>query len=250
MTFAAMQWHESVTLQYSHDDYRRSSLVELGRRLATGQRVLDMRCLTGHLSVALAAEGRDVVGLDAYEDAVKMTNVLAQERGLTAPLARWWDLTGLAQRVDGQQFDCVICFDVLNHVADDEQTAADIAQVLVPGGRLVVTAPAFPWLLGPRDRSLGHLRRYTRAGLHGLLERHGFVVERMRYWNFAALPAYVLVEKLARRRLSDPARYARQPVLGATPNRILRWWYTAVENRLVMPIGLTHVVVASRRGSP
>ena len=87
MTVETMQWHEMVTLRYEEDDYRRASLVRLTRPHVRGHRVLDLRCLTGRFAVELAAEGRQVMGLDAYGPAVELANARAKEQGLATPMA-------------------------------------------------------------------------------------------------------------------------------------------------------------------
>lgn len=249
MTLQTLQDHEARTLRYFGDDYRRKSLEQLVHSYVTGQRVLDLRCLTGHLAVELALEGREVVALDGYAEGAAMTNALARRRGLGRDIARVWDLAHLIAAVDGQHFDTVLCLDTLNHVTDDEAAVAAIAQVLSGGGRLILSAPAFPALHGKRDEALGHLRRYTKSRLSRLLEHGGFQIQMMRYWNFAALPAYVLIEKLLRRKLPEGLRYGRSKLFGSLPNHVLRWWYTTVENRLLFPCGLTWFVIAHRRAT-
>ena len=72
------------------------------------------------------------------------------------------------------------------------------------------------------------------------------IVERIRYWNFLALPAYVLIERVLGLRLPEALRYGRGNAVDSLPNRLLRWWYTIVENRLWFPCGLSFVVVARR----
>ena len=249
MTIDTMRWHEAVNVHYDQD-FRRQSLVRLARRHVRGPRVLDMRCITGSLAVELALAGMEVTALDGYEGAVQRTNTLARQRGIPRAIARLWDLTELVPRVGANQFDTVICLDVLNHVEDDQRAMAEIAQVLKDGGRLILAAPAFPALLGPRDRSLGHLRRYTKSGLRSLLERHGLVIDVMRYWNFTALPFYALIECGLRSRISDGFRYGWWWAFGSLPNRVLGWWYVTVENRVVFPCGLSFFVIAhkERRG--
>ncbi len=246
MTLETMQWHESVTLRHSRDDFRRQSLAQLARRHVVGTRVLDMRCLTGELAVELAEGGCQVIGLDGYAEAVQMTNALAKARGIAQPLAQLWDLTGLVKRVGTGRFDTILCLDVLNHVPDDTTIVPEIAQALVNGGRLILAVPAFPSMLGQRDKSLGHLRRYSKQGIRELLERNGLKIQSIRYWNFAAMPTYILMEKVLRRRLSDKLRYGREGVLGDWPNRALGWWYRTVENRLLFPCGLSFFIIAQK----
>ena len=245
MTIDTMRWHESVNVHYDRD-FRRQSLVRLAQGYVRGPRVLDMRCITGSLALALAADGMQVTALDGYAGAVEATNDRARSLGLPTPLAHVWDLTGLVERVGETRFDTIACLDVLNHVADDEQTMREIAQALKPGGRLVLAVPAFPALLGRRDRSLGHLRRYTRSSLAALLARHGLAIDLMRFWNVTALPLYALIERGMRARISDEFRYGYWGAIGSWPNRGLTWWYTAIENRLRPPCGLTLFVVGHR----
>jgi SAM-dependent methyltransferase len=63
-------------------------------------------------------------------------------------------------------FDVILYIDVLEHIGDDCRELAAAASRLEPNGRLVVLAPAHPWLYSPFDASLGHHRRYT---MHSLL---------------------------------------------------------------------------------
>ena len=250
MTLETMQRHEAVTLQYELDDFRRQALIRLVAPYVRGRCVLDLRCLSGQLAVALGAGGHAVTGLDGYAPAVDATNARAAAAGLPAPIAYVWDLVELPEPVAGRLFETVICMDVLNHVPDDKVTVRQVAGALEPGGRLLLVVPAFQSLLGGRDRALGHLRRYTRRSIRQLLERHGLRVERMRYWNFTALPLYVAVEKLWRRPLSDRLRYVRSGRMDTGVAHVLTSWCTAVENHLPLPCGLSLFIIARKLATP
>lgn len=244
MTLESLQMHEAYVLPYLQRDYRRKNLERLVQRHVTGTRVIDIRCLTGHLAVDLALRGCDVTGLDGHERGVELANRHAREQGLQKDIARLWDLEHLLKAVGGARFETAICLDTLNHVENDEPIVAQLAQVLVEGGQLIVAAPAFPSLRRHRDRMLGHMRRYTRRGICRLLERHGFTIQTMRYWNFLGLLPYFLIERVANREIPERLRYGRQ---GSLPNRMLHWWYRMVENRLLFPVGLTLFIVAHKR---
>jgi SAM-dependent methyltransferase len=60
------------------------------------------------------------------------------------------------------KLDLIICQNVLEHVADDEGAAKQMAAALRPGGWLCLLVPAHPALFGPLDRRYGHVRRYDR----------------------------------------------------------------------------------------
>jgi 2-polyprenyl-3-methyl-5-hydroxy-6-metoxy-1,4-benzoquinol methylase len=65
-------------------------------------------------------------------------------------------------------FDSILYIDVLEHIEDDAGEVRNAAELLGPGGHLVVLSPAHPWLFTPFDRAIGHYRRYTRRSLLGL----------------------------------------------------------------------------------
>ena len=55
-------------------------------------------------------------------------------------------------------FDCVISFQVIEHIRDDRQFVREIHRVLRPGGRFIVTTPNAPMSL---TRNPWHVREYT-----------------------------------------------------------------------------------------
>ena len=81
---------------------------------------------------------------------------------------------------DGWRFDLIKALDVVEHTIDDGQALAQIASMLEPGGRLLITVPAFMLLWDRHDELNHHYRRYTKRQLGKLLERHGRVKE-LRY---------------------------------------------------------------------
>lgn len=64
-----------------------------------------------------------------------------------------------------RRFDCVLYIDVIEHIEDDRRELQLAADRLLPGGSLVVLAPAHQWLFTPFDEAIGHFRRYDRAML-------------------------------------------------------------------------------------
>ena len=232
MTYESMQSHESVTIHFGPNDYRRHGVVSLIEPYVIGRKVLDMRALDGALTLKCAGQASEVVSLDAYPAALKALQETAEQQGLTNIKAKHWHLDDLVPSVETSGFDCVICADVLNHVPDDSKTLADISRIIASDGRLILLVPSNPDLLGKRDQSLGHLKRYRKRELASQLEKHGFQVEKMRRWNFLALPAYFLIEKVFKKRVSDQIRY-----VGASSKRnllgvVLRFWYRHIEQKV------------------
>ena len=65
-------------------------------------------------------------------------------------------------------FDTIVYIDVLEHIEDDRGELARAAELLVPGGHVIVLSPAHNWLYTPFDKVIGHYRRYSRPALRAL----------------------------------------------------------------------------------
>ncbi len=66
-----------------------------------------------------------------------------------------------------ESFDCVISFQVIEHIKDDRLFVAEVARVLRPGGIFVVSTPNITMSL---TRNPWHVREYTPEELRALLE--------------------------------------------------------------------------------
>lgn len=65
-----------------------------------------------------------------------------------------------------ESFDCVISFQVIEHIRHDAEFVREIHRVLRPGGRLILTTPNAPMSL---TRNPWHVREYTAGQLESLL---------------------------------------------------------------------------------
>jgi SAM-dependent methyltransferase len=99
-----------------------------------------------------------------------------------------------------------VAFNVLEHIPDDVAALRAMADLVRPGGAVVLIVPAFPSAMSRFDRAIGHQRRYTRASLGGALREAGLAVQRLRYVNPVGLLAwYVMVKGLDRTPSNGPA---------------------------------------------
>lgn len=87
-----------------------------------------------------------------------------------------------------QQFDTVMYIDVLEHIEDDRAELARAAELVAPGGALIVLGPAHPFLYSSFDAAIGHFRRYRRTALLGL-NPPGLTIARARYLDSVGLLA-------------------------------------------------------------
>lgn len=83
-------------------------------------------------------------------------------------------------------------FDVIEHIQDDCAFLKRIHRLLVAGGRIYITAPAFQWLWSYEDESAGHWRRYSLASISEVLAQAGFSIEYGTYIFCFLVPAILL----------------------------------------------------------
>lgn len=89
-----------------------------------------------------------------------------------------------------EQFDTVICLNVVEHLEDDVNALRNIRSSLDQNGRAIVLVPNGPGLYGSLDRVLGHYRRYTRKQLEDVCERAGFHVDKVLKFNRIGAPGW------------------------------------------------------------
>jgi len=94
-------------------------------------------------------------------------------------------------------FDALMALDVLEHT-DDAAALLAFHRVLRPGGILLVTVPALPWLWSFRDVDAGHQRRYTRKTLCEVIVQAGFQIKEVGYYQFFLFPLAVITRLLGR----------------------------------------------------
>lgn len=129
--------------------------------------------------------------------------------------------SALALPFASETFDVVGAFDVIEHCDPEAQAVAELARVLVPGGRLLVSVPAYSWAWTDHDVRAGHHRRYTLPRLVAAVEAGGLTVRRSTY-GFAGVFPFFAAERLVRRlrRRGKPAE-ARLPQVSPLMDRIL-----------------------------
>jgi SAM-dependent methyltransferase len=89
-----------------------------------------------------------------------------------------------------EEFDTVICLNVIEHLKDDEGALRNMRIRIKRSGRAIILVPNAPGLYGSLDRVLGHYRRYTREQLLATCLRAGFNVEKVLNFNRIGSPAW------------------------------------------------------------
>lgn len=224
-------------------DVLRSAVPDLSRRA-----LFDLGCGTGGLLQFLGDSGIALAGAcDAYPESLAIVRRLVDAPLVLVDEGRFPPL--------GSGYGLVSLFDVLEHIDDDTGTLRHIFSVLEPGGVLVVTVPAHPFLFDEMDELAHHRRRYRSAELGRKLREAGFEVRRLTHFMAPLVPLVGLRRLL---RALSPGRGSaerRLVELRVVPglNRLMRL-VLALERPFVraglVPFGSSLIAVAARPPRP
>jgi len=140
-----------------------SEITRMG--LAPDCKVLDIGTSTGTNLRMLQDMGLpNVTGLDSSEDAIRF----CMEKGL-GPVIHG-SVTDMP--FTDASFDLVLATDILEHLGAPTQGVREITRVLKPGGKALITVPAFQCLWGLQDEISKHKKRYTKHELLSLLQKN------------------------------------------------------------------------------
>jgi SAM-dependent methyltransferase len=144
------------------------------------------------------------------------------------------DVSGAIPVLAGEKFDYVLCFDVMEHLADDITALKHIHKIMsaTSASNLFIRVPALPVIFGKNDEAIGHYRRYTKKSLRSALETAGFEVKRIRYQNFAGIIPWFIIGRIRNRALAVAPGEGR---LFDNIVPMLRW----IESIVSPPVGLS-----------
>ena len=215
-----------------------ASLIERIVKPPREARLLEVGCGTGHNLAMLGQYGT----LEACELDDCARALAAKRLGREIKTARLPDLS----MFERDSYDVVALLDVLEHVPDDVASLKAILKRLKPGGALVLTVPANPWMWSAHDAAHHHFRRYSKRELNRVVREAGFDVQLLSFCNtllFPLVAAARVLGKITRKESADDS------LPGAPVNAALEKIFgleAAMVGRTPMPFGVSLVAVLRR----
>ena len=157
-----------------------AALIERRARLDGHAKLLEIGCGTGH-NIPMLQRFGVVDAIEIDQDARAFAERRLGRPVSSAPLP---SLEGVKRR----HYDLIAALDVIEHIDDDVAAVAAIADCLKPGGRLLVTVPAHPWMWSAHDVANHHKRRYSKRALTQLIEGSPLKLEAIGYFNSLLFP--------------------------------------------------------------
>lgn len=231
--------HHFAELGKLESDFRNKNLNNLVISKLKGKTLLDIGCGVGHVLHLAKKKGLDVYGAEPDKKLIEIGEKIYKEDLHMKPC----DVFGI--KVFKKRFDNIIMIDVLEHIEKDKEALKEIKKHIAPGGQLVIVVPAYQFLYGPRDKEIGHFRRYTAGGLAQRLEAAGYAIESLGYWNMLGVFVYFILSKILKKKTAMDFRTNKEKcVIKWAINKMLDWWVRYVENKVNVGFGLSVVCVA------
>jgi len=108
----------------------------------SGAKILDIGCGNGNIARGIGSLGYQVTGIDFSENAIKYAKSKNTLPNVTFKVCSAEEVT------DGDQFDAIICSEVLEHLHNPDGLMSTISEILRPGAIFIATVPNG---IGPRE---------------------------------------------------------------------------------------------------
>ncbi|MFE6646460.1 class I SAM-dependent methyltransferase [Nocardioides sp. NPDC057772] len=170
--------------------------------VGTPRRLLDVGSADGPSVTWLEGTAEHHVSLDVDPRGLAAGGVCGSATGL--PFA------------DGS-FDVVAAFDVIEHCEPEATALAEITRVLAPGGRFLMSVPAYDWAWTSHDDHNHHHRRYTRRRAVDAVKAAGLTPVRATYGFTGTFPMFAAQRLVTRFKERGTTRAQELPSGGVAP---------------------------------
>lgn len=207
-------------------------------------KLLDWGCGPGGNFPVLQGYGT-VLGVDASPEALRF----CREAGY-GNVRQAGTVAEFVAAYPERNYDVISVFDVVEHIEGDVQFLHELTALLKPGGRLLITVPAYQFLWSELDVAVSHVRRYTRGQITRTVRSAGYEIVRASYFISLMAPLIIvfrLLGHLTGRSKKKQFSFVEFPPLInrlfistiRLEAKLLRW--------INLPFGTSLIVLAKRR---
>lgn len=239
---AALAKIEESSFWFRHRNKIIGGAVE---RHSKGKTFFEIGAGNGYVSLGLKRRGISTVVIEPGIDGANVASM----RGLTVVNASF-SPTLFAPA----SLPAIGLFDVIEHVADDQNFLLDCENAIEPGGFLYITVPAHRALWSVDDEYAGHYRRYSKSQLVKVVESAGFdVVQVTGFFSILVVPLFLLrtiPSKLSWRNVasaSDAFTHHAEGLGSRLIESILRFEIPSIAAGYTLPFGTSLLAVARKR---
>jgi SAM-dependent methyltransferase len=168
---------------------------------ALGDRVLEAGCGIGNLTPALL-DRETIVALDVEPSYVRRLDQRYGHLENFSTIRGDLEDPDLFAKLESEQFDTVVCVNVLEHLDRPDVAVAGFHRILAPGGRVLILVPAHRSLHAPIDDAIRHRSRFEGEELVDLLDGAGFEIERISPFNRLGVVGWSVNRWIGRDRIS------------------------------------------------
>jgi 2-polyprenyl-3-methyl-5-hydroxy-6-metoxy-1,4-benzoquinol methylase len=207
---------------------------------------LEVGCGNGTVLYALSAlKNLHLTGADIYLSGVKFAKSLL-------PSIDFIQIN--AENIPFEnKFDAIGCFDVLEHIENDEKVLSQLHKALKKNSHLFISVPQYPWLWCDIDDMDRHKRRYTRFELVEKVKKSGFKITYVNCFVFALFPLMMttrLIRRMKNKKINyDTVEYPElkiSPFINAVLRIIMKIDELCYSLNLKLPFGGSILLVATK----
>ncbi len=149
------------------------ALSLIKKNVPRGSRFLEIGCAAGDFGITLSKKGYAGIMIDFSDEASdEVTGKLKKEKAGNVR----FENKEFFEIDTAQEFDLITMFEVLEHIEKDEEALRKVNELLKTGGMFLCSVPSRAKLWGANDIFAGHIKRYEKEELIGLMNNSGFEI--------------------------------------------------------------------------
>lgn len=140
------------------------------RRYCRNKVVLDAGCGTGYGTYELSKSARKVIGIDISKEAIDFC-----KNNYAQPNIEFLEMDIRNMKFEEDFFDCMVSFETLEHIEEQEKFLEEVKRVLKPGGLFIISTPdreSYHKRFAGGNHNRFHKKDFSRAEFECLLKKY------------------------------------------------------------------------------